>query len=87
MRGLAETRPLEGFPVSLLKMDQISSPKLTIPCLSGSPSAGEYSRPCSRQAATPSRTMGRIIQSETEVLQTSRTGLFRPLLFQGLRAN
>lgn len=87
MRDLAETRPLEGFPVSLLKMDQISSPKLTIPYLSGSPSAGEYGRPCSRQAGPPSPTVGRIVQSETEVLQTSRTGLFRPLLFRALGAN
>ena len=87
MRDLAETRPLEGFPVSLLKIEQRSSPKLTIPYLSGSPSAGEYGRPCSRQASPRSPTMERIVQSETEVVQTSRTGLFRPLLFRGLRAN
>ena len=33
MRGLAETRPLEEFPVSLLKIEQRSSPKLGGPLL------------------------------------------------------
>ena len=33
MRGLAETRPLEEFPVSLLKIEQRSSPKLDVPLL------------------------------------------------------
>lgn len=33
MRGLAATRPLEGFPVSLLKTGQRSSPKLGDPPL------------------------------------------------------
>ena len=33
MRGSAKTKPLEGFPVSLLKIEQRSSPKLGGPLL------------------------------------------------------
>jgi len=45
MRGLAETGPLEGFPVSLLKIRQRSSPKLGVSRFSGPPCASKCSRP------------------------------------------
>ena len=72
MRGLAETRPLEEFPVSLLKIEQRSSPKLDVPLLERI-ATRRLVRPtvfeASRSPAPP--TTGRIIQGETEVLQKS----------------
>lgn len=41
MRGPAETGPLEGFPVSLLKIEQRSSLKLGAPLLERSTIRGQ----------------------------------------------
>lgn len=62
MRDLAETKPLEGFPVSLLKIEQRSSPKLDGPLLEWIAIRHRIQPAVFEASSAPALTAGRIIR-------------------------